>query len=109
MAEQESDEELTEALNRVCAEVDTSLDEFGWAATQPSPRRTTTRTLGRTHGVTIVGKQIGILTPVNGVAAWTHKQQLDVVANERQPAGLETALQSCRAPGNFPRELPKSQ
>jgi hypothetical protein len=33
MAEQESDEELTEALNRVCAEVDTSLDEFGRAAT----------------------------------------------------------------------------
>jgi len=32
MAEQESDEELTEALNRVCAEVDTSLDEFGRAA-----------------------------------------------------------------------------
>jgi metal-responsive CopG/Arc/MetJ family transcriptional regulator len=32
MAEQESDEELTEALNLVCAEVDTSLDEFGRAA-----------------------------------------------------------------------------
>ena len=32
MAEQESDQELTEALNRVCAEVDTSLDEFGRAA-----------------------------------------------------------------------------
>ena len=34
MAEQESDEELTEALNRVCAEVDTSLDGFGRAATR---------------------------------------------------------------------------
>jgi hypothetical protein len=34
MAEQESDGELTEALNRVCAEVDTSLDEFGRAATR---------------------------------------------------------------------------
>ncbi len=34
MAEQESDEELTETLNRVCAEVDTSLDEFGRAATR---------------------------------------------------------------------------
>lgn len=32
MAEQESDEELTEALNRVCAEVNTSLDGFGRAA-----------------------------------------------------------------------------
>ena len=32
MAEQESDEDLTEALNRVCAEVDTGLDEFGRAA-----------------------------------------------------------------------------
>jgi hypothetical protein len=32
MAEQESDEDLTEALNRVCAEVDTTLDEFGRAA-----------------------------------------------------------------------------
>jgi len=32
MAEQESDEELTEALNLVCGEVDTSLDEFGRAA-----------------------------------------------------------------------------
>jgi hypothetical protein len=40
------------------------------------------------HGVTIVGKQIGILTPANGVAVWTHKQQPDVVSNERQPAGL---------------------
>jgi hypothetical protein len=34
MAEQESDEELTEALNRVCAEVDTTLDKFGRAATR---------------------------------------------------------------------------
>jgi hypothetical protein len=32
MAEQESDEDLTEALNRVSAEVDTALDEFGRAA-----------------------------------------------------------------------------
>ena len=32
MADQESDEDLTEALNRVCAEVDTNLDEFGRAA-----------------------------------------------------------------------------
>jgi hypothetical protein len=32
MGEQESDEDLTEALNRVCAEVDTTLDEFGRAA-----------------------------------------------------------------------------
>jgi hypothetical protein len=32
MAEQESDEDLTEALNRVCAEIDTTLDEFGRAA-----------------------------------------------------------------------------
>jgi hypothetical protein len=32
MAEQESDEDLTEALNRVCAKVDTTLDEFGRAA-----------------------------------------------------------------------------
>jgi len=34
MADQESDEELTEALNRVCAGVDTSLDEFGRTATR---------------------------------------------------------------------------
>jgi hypothetical protein len=32
MADQESDEELTEALNRVWAQVDTSLDEFSRAA-----------------------------------------------------------------------------
>ena len=32
MADQESDEELTEALNRACAQLDTSLDEFGRAA-----------------------------------------------------------------------------
>lgn len=34
IAEQESDEELTEALNRVSAEVDTSLDQFDRAATR---------------------------------------------------------------------------
>jgi metal-responsive CopG/Arc/MetJ family transcriptional regulator len=32
MAEQESDDDLTGALNRICAEVDTALDEFGRAA-----------------------------------------------------------------------------
>jgi hypothetical protein len=32
MAEQESDDDLTEALNRVCAKIDTALDEFGRAA-----------------------------------------------------------------------------
>ena len=34
IADQESDEELTEALNRVSAAVDTSLDQFGRAATR---------------------------------------------------------------------------
>jgi hypothetical protein len=32
MADQESDDDLTEALNRVCAKIDTTLDEFGRAA-----------------------------------------------------------------------------
>jgi hypothetical protein len=36
MAEQESDEDLTEALNRVCAKIDTTLDEFGRAAARRS-------------------------------------------------------------------------
>ena len=34
MAEQESDQDLTAALNRVCEEVDNSLDEFGKAASR---------------------------------------------------------------------------
>ena len=34
MAEQESDQDLTAVLNRVCQEVDTSLDEFGRAASR---------------------------------------------------------------------------
>lgn len=32
MAEQETDDDLTEALNRVCAKIDTTLDEFGRVA-----------------------------------------------------------------------------
>jgi len=34
MAEQESDQDLTAELNRVCQEVDTGLDEFGKAASR---------------------------------------------------------------------------
>jgi hypothetical protein len=32
MAEQDSDEDLTAALNRVCDEVDAGLDDFGRSA-----------------------------------------------------------------------------
>jgi hypothetical protein len=39
MAEQESDEDLTEALNRVCAEVNTTLDDFGRAAVRNAKAR----------------------------------------------------------------------
>ena len=41
MAEQESDQDLTAVLNRVCQEVDTSLDEFGRAASRRTLARST--------------------------------------------------------------------